>query len=437
MDEEYAEYRCSACKKEIKSQIVTCKSCVKLFFHPGCTSKHKSYDRNREYVSCPGPFEKFVIENEKKIDLKTRSSRDRLGSTGSIGSIGKIENKAAGTGGSMGMDVKIDWLVRTVREMKDEVACKREIKMMIKEVVQEEVKTIKQDLEDLRKAIQGAMNGSAEGAHSSYSEAAKKKKENIIIIKPKIQQESETTKKVIKEKVDIKKMSMGITKLRKGREGTVILGCETGEEMVKLKDTVQTKLGENYSVTESLQMKPKLKIINISEEEMELDDDELIHTVEKQNDMDGSHMRIVKRILKKKNKDNSQSGNKGKEGESVIIEVDEGTHNLMLKKEKLNIGWRKCPVFNYYSVKRCFKCWGYYHIAKNCTRDETCHKCTGKHKATECTATKNKCVNCMFKIKAYNLKISDEHDALSPECPTYKRAIEEEKRRAGWDVNKK
>lgn len=337
----------------------------------------------------------------------------------------------------MGMDVKIDWLVRTVREMKDEVACKREIKMMIKEVVQEEVKTIKQDLEDLRKVIQGAMNGSAEGAHSSYSEAAKKKKENVIIIKPKIQQESETTKKVIKEKVDIKKMSMGITKLRKGREGTVILGCETGEEMVKLKDTVQTKLGENYSVTESLQMKPKLKIINISEEEMELDDDELIHTVEKQNSMDGSHMRIVKRILKKKNKDNSQSGSKGKEGGSVIIEVDEGTHNLMLKKEKLNIGWRKCPVFNYYSVKRCFKCWGYYHIAKNCTRDETCHKCAGKHKATECTATKNKCVNCVFKIKTYNLKINDEHDALSPECPTYKRAIEEEKRRAGWDVNKK
>lgn len=106
----------------------------------------------------------------------------------------------------------------------------------------------------------------------------KKKKENIIIVKPKIQQESETTKKVIKEKVDIKKMPMGITKLRRAREGTVILGCETGEEMRKLRDTVQTKLGESYSVTESLQVKPKIKIINISEEKMELDDDELIHT---------------------------------------------------------------------------------------------------------------------------------------------------------------
>lgn len=149
----------------------------------------------------------------------------------------------------------------------------------------------------------------------------------------KIQQESETTKKVIKEKVDIKKMSMGITKLRKGREGTVILGCETGEEMVKLRDTMQSKLGENYNVTELLQMKPKIKIIDISEKEMELNNDKLIHTVKKENSMDGSHIRIVKRVLRKKNKDNSQSRSKEKEGGSVIIEVDEVTHNLMLKKK--------------------------------------------------------------------------------------------------------
>lgn len=72
-------------------------------------------------------------------------------------------------------------------------------------------------------------------------------------------------------------------------------------------------------------MKPKVKVINISEEEMELNDDYLMHTVNKQNSMDRSYIRIVKRILKKKNKNNSQSGSKGKEGGCIIIEVDEGT----------------------------------------------------------------------------------------------------------------
>ncbi|XP_036147511.1 uncharacterized protein LOC118647204 [Monomorium pharaonis] len=436
MVDEYAEYRCAACKKEIKSQVVTCKSCVKLFFHPGCASKHKVYDRNREYVSCPGPYEKFTVDSEKDIDMKktpiqTGSGRERLSSTGSTGSGG---SRAIGV--NVGMDTKIDWLVRTMREMKDEMACKREIKMLIKETVQEEIKAIKQEMEDLRKIIRGGMQASAENVRGSYSEAIKKKKENIIIIKPKTQQESETTKKIIKEKVDIKNMPMGITKVRKGREGTVILGCETGEEIDKLKDVVQSKLGDNYNVTESVQKKPKIKIVNISEEEIELDDDELIDTIKKQNSIGESRISIVKKIPKRKNMDDSQSRRKGKEGRSLIIEVDEVTHELMLKKEKLNIGWRKCPVFNHFSIKRCFKCWGFYHIAKNCTRDETCHKCTGKHKASECREKQNKCVNCMFKIKTYNLKIKDDHDALDPECPTYKRAIEEEKRRGGWEAKK-
>lgn len=70
---------------------------------------------------------------------------------------------------------------------------------------------------------------------------------------------------------------MGITKLRKGSNGTVIMDCETGEE------TLKAKLGENFKITESPQMKPKVKIINIGEDEMKLDDDSLMNTIKKQN----------------------------------------------------------------------------------------------------------------------------------------------------------
>lgn len=116
----------------------------------------------------------------------------------------------------------------------------------------------------------------------------------------------------------------------------------------------------------------------------------------------------------------------------IIIEMDDSwvTHDLIMKREKLNMGWRKCRVFHYFSVKKCFKCWGYYHIVKNCTRQETCHRCAGEHKASECKEKKKRCVNCMHKRRAYNLKINDEHDALSGECPTYLRALEEEKKKA-------
>jgi hypothetical protein len=445
MDDEYAEYRCSACKKSIKNIVVACKSCTKLFYHPGCVSKHKIYDKNREIVTCPGPFEKFTIEGDKEEDMKktptpSGSSRDRLGSTGSIGSLktSSSGNKTAGVSVSSDMDAKIDWLIKSIKEMKDETACKKEIKMMIKEVVREEMGDIKQELENVRRMIQEGAGGSPGGVQRSYSEAVKeKKKENVIIIKPKIQQESEATKKLIKEKVDIKSMPMGITKLKKGSNGTVIMGCETGEELKTLKDTVQAKLGENFKISESQQIKPKIKIINIGEDEMKLVDDDLIATIKRQNRIetanDKFHMRIVKRIFKEKKNDNSQLKRNGKEGGCVIIEIDEETHDLVLKKGKVNVGWKKCPAFNHINVKRCFKCWGFYHIAKNCTRSETCHKCAGNHTATECQQTKRRCVNCMFKNRTYNLKINDEHDALSSECPTFKRAMQEEKRRAGWE----
>lgn len=117
----------------------------------------------------------------------------------------------------------------------------------------------------------------------------------------------------------------------------------------------------------------------------------------------------------------------------LILEVDKTTHEQMIKREKINIGWRRCLVFDYFNVKRCFKCWGYYHIAKTCTRQDTCFKCARNHKAEEYTAMKKRCVNCMYKDKTYNLKINDEHEAVSRECPTYIRALEE-KKRTGWDT---
>lgn len=100
---------------------------------------------------------------------------------------------------------------------------------------------------------------------------------------------------------------------------------------------------------------------------------------------------------------------------AVILEVDETTQELMLRREKINIGWRRCLVLKFYSVKRCFKCWGHYHLARDCTRQTTCHICAGSHKADECKETKKRCVNCMHKIKMFNVKISDDHDALSVE----------------------
>ncbi|XP_025073987.1 uncharacterized protein LOC112552600, partial [Pogonomyrmex barbatus] len=152
-----------------------------------------------------------------------------------------------------GMEVKIDWLIRTVRKIKDEVACKNEIKTMIAKnsFIREELKTFRRKFEEVKRNMQEKINGISGHGLGSYSAAVKnKKKESILIIQPLKEQESKTTKKLVKEKIDIKKMEVGITKLRKGSKGSVILGCESEGEMEKLKDTVREKLGEDFKIIE-------------------------------------------------------------------------------------------------------------------------------------------------------------------------------------------
>lgn len=420
------------CGKKVMTVVYECKKCLK-YYHESCIKIHTTYNSDNELERCKGKIE-IVPGTEKKEknedDEKNKQenttktlaadhSRDRQDSTGSIESVT--------------LDEKVDWLVATIQEMAKEMVCSGEVKKLIKDIIREEVAGIKQEMEDIKRMIQGGQAGPSNEVRKTYSSVVKEKeKEKVIIIKPKIQQESEKTKEMIKQKVDIKTMAVGVSRMKKCSNGTVILGCETGEEIRKLKDTVQEKMGENFKVTESNQAQPKVKIVNIDSEEMKLEDDELIEIIKMQNRMEereGREIKIVKRLNRER--DEEQIRRRGNEG-SLIMQMDEETHQEMLSRGKISVGWKKCAVYNHVNVKRCFKCWGYYHIAKNCTREETCHKCAGNHKASECEAENRKCVNCTHKNQAFNLKINVEHDALDKECPTFKRAMQEEKRRAGW-----
>lgn len=278
--------------------VQQCTTCVKSFFHPGCAFKHKICKRD-ELVRCEGPFKEIVIESAK-VEMKrtptTSGGRERLGSTGSTGSMGTVVT-TSGANKQQGMDKKIDWLVRTVKEMKDEIACKSEIKTIITQIIRGELETFRQELDEMKRNIQVKTTGKG-----SYSEAVKnKKKENILIVQPKMEQESEATKKMVKEKIDIRKLEVGITKLKKGNKGSIILGCESEKEIEKLRETVKEKLGDDFKVTEPRGIKPKIKVVNVGEEEIQLDDVNLIDTIKKQNKFEEEfYIKIVKRMIREK-----------------------------------------------------------------------------------------------------------------------------------------
>jgi len=131
----------------------------------------------------------------------------------------------------------------------------------------------------------------------NYNEVMKdnKNKRRIILVKP--QQNNEDTEKIIKEKVDIKRMKMGVLKFKKGTNSTVVLECDEDKGFRILKETVMEKLGDNFKVTESIARKSKVKIINIGKNELEIEDKDLLDTIQKQNiietDIDSFHMRLL------------------------------------------------------------------------------------------------------------------------------------------------
>ncbi|EFN85633.1 hypothetical protein EAI_07005 [Harpegnathos saltator] len=104
----------------------------------------------------------------KKAPTMSRKRSDRLSSTGSNGS---LEPTAEGQKSS-GIDLKIDWIVKAIKEMRDEIACKKEIKLMIKEVVQEEIGYYRQELKELKQknqeGIVDQINGAGGSTQRSY-----------------------------------------------------------------------------------------------------------------------------------------------------------------------------------------------------------------------------------------------------------------------------
>jgi len=53
--------------------------------------------------------------------------RDRTSSTGSIGSTGSFCSPSNGNNG-LGIDVKVDWIIKAIKELKNRTTCKNKIK---------------------------------------------------------------------------------------------------------------------------------------------------------------------------------------------------------------------------------------------------------------------------------------------------------------------
>ncbi|KAF6210287.1 hypothetical protein GE061_013391 [Apolygus lucorum] len=115
-----------------------------------------------------------------------------------------------------------------------------------------------------------------------------------------------------------------------------------------------------------------------------------------------------------------------------IVRISEALRKEFLKQGRVYISLDTCPISDFTEVTRCFRCQGYGHIAAKCLNEESCARCAGSHDSRTCPLANlppnispepKKCANC----KQINLDYN--HPVDSPNCPVYKRALDQYIRR--------
>lgn len=304
------EYLCRACKKEIHIDII---KCMKMF-HPGCIHKHKVYNSDNEIVTCEGAKENFRRNKKKEKPWRAGSRNEE-----NIVEVANEEKEESAYAKSRGgghaipktipkpttevkensdkeylkknevIETSVEQILKIVQEIKNTRVSRNEIRKIVDEAIGAEVQNLRQEIEDIKKTLLKINNNQSkekQNGITSYSEATKaKRSESILIVKPKGQQESETTKNTVLEKIKIKTLPIGVSRLTKGNNGTIIIGCENGKEVEKLKTSVETTIGKDFETIIPRQKQPKIKIIGIDKEEMELTDELIVQTIKVQNEL--------------------------------------------------------------------------------------------------------------------------------------------------------
>lgn len=103
---------------------------------------------------------------------------------------------------------------------------------------------------------------------------------------------------------------------------------------------------------------------------------DIIERVINQNHLDKSCMDFKMRILRKTNVVNKKC--------NLVFKTDSNSYNLLVARQRMNLGWNRYWIFNDYGIIRCYNCNKYGHMQKECKDKKACGKCTAEHESKEC-----------------------------------------------------
>lgn len=403
-------YQCYRCKQTKLRTPFICDNCGNLF-HKSCLEENKTHKviKNGEEITCSMIVDEIIVNESKDTDSVCSSDNTR-----------KCKRKRGDKYDydDEGISLYVDIILTKINEInfnQDEL--KKRISDQLMSLKNEIMKEIQKQIVSLRKEFSGLQSQKNVNIMvDSYAKKVENSKKENIIVEPKIQQNSDETFKQVTSKIEVGKMGLRVDNVKKTQNGKLIISCDSKNVKSVLAEKLKNKIGKNYNIKMPSKKLLKIKIIDVMKEIMDIEEnEEIIEMIKRQNDIgkiDNTKVDIIKKIK-----------NKNKSG-MVIIEVDPKTHKALLEKQKINLGWNKCRVYDHINVLRCYKCYGYHHLAKECKNETICRKCAGNHIEKDFINNSKKCVNCTRMVEEFKLKgIKTDHYANDESCECYKRMV--------------
>jgi hypothetical protein len=231
-----------------------------------------------------------------------------------------------------------------------------------------------------------------------------------ITIYPKKEQNSDDTKRDIQNIIKPRDIKVGISAVRKIRNGGILVETDTKEEESMLMDTLMKnkKLDEGYEVGKPKKRKPQIIIYGVDEQ---YEPKELIELLIEQNEeVEEGQLTFRTRF-------------KARRGFNVVLDIEGKALNSFSRK-RLKLGWVSYSFKEYFKPVLCFKCGIYGHIAKFCGNKEVCLNCGEEgHQKKDCNK-ESKCINCVLSNSKYKTKYNITHSCTSKDCLIHEKEVE-------------
>ncbi|KAJ3640291.1 hypothetical protein Zmor_003600 [Zophobas morio] len=251
-----------------------------------------------------------------------------------------------------------------------------------------------------------------------YSDIMKNKTNPAVIIKPKHkEQHVEETKSVISNSINPVETNLQISKVRKTKDGGVLIGCSSSDETARFKKIAEEKLADNYEIKEVKGVLPRVKIVGLTRHMSESELSELIEYAVRTNSGFfnlNSVSKVIKVYPTKSNQKIFQA----------VVELDRTTYENVIEADFLLIGYDYCKVYDAHEIRRCFRCSEFNHSAKYCKKQRACPRCGEDHDLKDCTSEVLCCINCSKLEKSQDTVINKNHAVWDPRCSVYKSAMD-------------